>query len=80
MTSGDCKKQYNELLSRYNNAEEYLDNPGIELNERERHIPLALEVINKMNILLQQIKNYTEHEVLHGFTLEVKQIDDTTSN
>lgn len=66
------KQRYNELLSRFKNAEEYLDNAGIELSEREKHIPLALEVINKMNILLHQIKKYTEHEVLHGFTLEVK--------
>lgn len=76
MTSSDCKKQYNELLSRYKNAEEYLDNPGIELSEREKHIPLALEIIGNMNKLLNQIKTYTEHEVLNGFALEVKQIDD----
>lgn len=73
------KQRYNELLARFRKAEEYLDNPGIELSERERHIPLALEIIGNMNKLLKQIEKYTEHEVLHGFTLEVKQIDDTTS-
>jgi len=61
------KKQYNELLARYKNAEEYLDNAGIELSEREKHIPLALEVIKELNRLLQEIKAYSENEVLHGF-------------
>ena len=61
------KKQYNELLARYKNAEEYLDNAGIELSEREKHIPLALEVIKELNRLLQEIKVYNENEVLHGF-------------
>lgn len=76
MTSGDCKEQYNELLSRYKNAEEYLDNPGIELSEREKYIPLALEIVGKMNKLLKQIVEYTEHEMLNGFELEIKQIDE----
>ncbi len=61
------KQRYNELLARFGKAQEYLDNAGIELSEREKHIPLALEIIKELNHLLQEIKVYNENEVLHGF-------------
>ena len=70
MRDYELKKQYNEVLRRFYKAEMYLENNDIPLEEREKHIPKAKEVIDGLNTLLKEIGTYTDHEMLNGFYYE----------
>ena len=63
----DLKRQYNDLLMVYCRAEAYLDDESIKLEEKEKHIGRASEIIKGLNKILGEIKNYTADEVLNGF-------------
>lgn len=69
----ELKAKYNRLLVRVKKGEEYLDNSDIPLDEREKSIPLFIQLTRDASALFQQIKQlgvaYTQEEYTNGFTI-----------
>lgn len=65
------KKQYNQLLHRHNEGKLYIDNTNIPLADREKQIPLFIQICEKLNDILIELKKYnvkfTDEDVLTGF-------------
>ena len=61
------KQNYNQLLVRYKNAEIYMNNPNIPFSEKEKYINEVCKITERLGILLDSIKNYTQEEALNGF-------------
>lgn len=66
------KKAYNVLVERYRKAEKYLDNNDIPMSEREKHIPEAIRLINKISkgidVFRENGIEITEEQIFKGFT------------
>jgi hypothetical protein len=61
------KKQYNQALKSYKNAENYMDNPNISLERKIKRVPEVQEITRKLSNLLNIIKTYNIDEALNGF-------------
>ena len=67
MTISEAKKEYNKLLKRFNDANEYFDRTDISQVEKERFLPHFQQILKGLNYLLSKIEIYTKQEVLKGF-------------
>ena len=61
------KKIYNELLERFNKANEYFERTDISQEDKQRFLPQFQKVISQMSFLLGEIEVYTKQEVFEGF-------------
>lgn len=59
----DLKQTYNKLLQRYYNGCNYIEE---HLDESDKYLPKVLEILDKLNQILEQIPA-TEEEILNGF-------------
>ena len=67
MTIKENKAEYNQLLKRYQKANEYFENKDISQAEKEMFLPEFQKVLSGMSFLLGEIKLYTKQEVMEGF-------------
>ena len=58
------KEEYNHLLQRYYNGCEYLKNHP---EEEEKYLNLLLNILEKLNIILENNKINNTEEILNGF-------------
>lgn len=58
------KQTYNKLLQRYYNGCNYIEE---HLEEADKYLPKVLELLNKINKILERMPNATEEEILNGF-------------
>ena len=71
----EVKKSYYCLLKRQKDAEEYLDNPSISQEDKEKHIlAFRIEIINPLNDYLQVLKEWgialAGDEIMGGIKIE----------
>lgn len=67
MTVKEAKKEYNILLSRFNNANKYFESKDIPNQEKEKFLDAFKEIIRGLNYYLGKIVIYTNKELLEGF-------------
>lgn len=63
------KWEYNNILNRYYNGCNYIEE---HIDEENKYLPAVLELLNKINLLLKKIQEkqtVTEEEILGGFEL-----------
>lgn len=58
------KELYNKNLERYYNGCNYISE---HLDEVDKYLPKVLELLNKLNKILEKIPRATEEEILNGF-------------
>ena len=58
------KKTYNKILQRYYNGCNYISE---HLEETDKYLPKVLELLEKLNKILEKIPEATEEEILYGF-------------
>jgi hypothetical protein len=62
---------YNDLIDRYKKAEKYLEDNEIPITEREKRIPEATKLMNRMSKAIDVFRengiNMTQEEVFNGF-------------
>ena len=62
----DLKEQYNKTLKRYYNGCNYIfEHP----KEYDKYLPEVLKLLDKVNILIQNIGNMTKEEIINGFEI-----------
>ena len=54
-----CTDRYNNLLSRWKKASEYLDNQDMPLADREKNLEPAQKILRELGELLNEIGTYT---------------------
>ena len=59
----DLRTLYNKILQRYYNGCNYIEE---HLEEAEKYLPKVLELLDKLNKILEKIPA-TEEEILYGF-------------
>lgn len=64
--TNDEKVFYNSLVKRLKEAEKYMDNNDIPIEERETWIPRLQELMRDMGRIAKEFK-LTEEEMLNGF-------------
>ena len=64
------KKQYNQLLNRYKQAEIYMDNQAISIKQREIYVPELKKITDRLGKMLEVIGEHTQDEALNGFAYE----------
>lgn len=67
MTIKEAKEEYNQLLKRYNKANEYFERADISQEDKEKFLPHFQQVLYGLNYLLGKIEVYTNQEVMEGF-------------
>lgn len=67
MTVAEAKRKYNELLIRFEKANNYFDNTNIPHAEKEKFLENFQEIINGLNYLLSKIEVFTQQDILEGF-------------
>jgi len=68
------KNRYNQLLSRYKQAEIYMNNPSIPIHKKEMFTDELFKITERLGILLDSIKDYTYEEAMNGFAYEETKI------
>lgn len=63
----NLKVIYNQTLQRYYNGCNYIEK---HLEEEDKYISIILELLNKLNLIIEKIGNMTEKEILEGFKNE----------
>lgn len=58
------KKLYNQILQRYYNGCNYLEE---HIDQVEKYLPEVLKLLDILNQILEKIPNATEEEILNGF-------------
>ncbi len=58
------KETYNQTLQRYYNGCNYIEE---HLEETDKYLPKVLELLDKLNKILEKIPNATKEEILNGF-------------
>jgi len=58
------KETYNKILQRYYNGCNYISE---HLEETDKYLPKVLELLEKLNKILEKIPEATEEEILYGF-------------
>ncbi len=61
------KELYNEILQRYYNGCNYIEE---HIEEADKYLPSVKELLNRLNLLIEKIGNITEKEILEGFEIE----------
>lgn len=61
------KELYNEILQRYYNGCNYIEE---HIEEADKYLPAVKELLNRLNLLIEKIGNITEKEILEGFEIE----------
>lgn len=64
--TNDEKVFYNSLVKRLKEAEKYMDNNDIAIEEREKWIPQLQELMRDMGRIAKEFK-LTEEEICNGF-------------
>lgn len=62
----NLKKEYNHLLQRYYKGCNYIEE---HIEEKDKYLPIVLQLLNKINKILQRIPDKTEEEILNGFKI-----------
>ena len=60
------KELYNKTLQRYYNGCNYIEE---HIGDVDRYLPKVLELLDKLNKILEKIPNATEGEILNGFEI-----------
>ncbi len=63
----DIKKEYNELLKRYDKAVLYFNRDDIPREVKEKQIKNYQAILDGLNFYLGEIKTYTNKEAIEGF-------------
>ena len=58
------KESYNHYLRRYYTGVNYIEQ---HLDEEDKYMPAILDLINRLEFLIQKIGNMTTEEILGGF-------------
>lgn len=66
------KRRYNEILGRVKELEQYIDNSGLPLAEREQKLSEWKALVEDLKALLGSIEHYTGEEMLEGFKYTLK--------
>ena len=61
---GKLKESYNHYLRRYYTGVNYIEQ---HLDEADKYMPAILDLINRLEFLIQKIGNMTTEEILGGF-------------
>ena len=64
------KQHYNIELSRYKDAEKFMNRSDVSIAVKAKWAPEMKKITNKLSIMLNQIKDYSEDEALEGFAYE----------
>lgn len=63
----NLKQLYNQILNRYYNGCNYIEE---HIEEVDKYLPVVKELLNKLNWIIEKIGNMTEKEILEGFEIE----------
>ena len=63
----NLKQLYNQILNRYYNGCNYIEE---HIEEVDKYLPVVEELLNKLNWIIEKIGNMTEKEILEGFEIE----------
>jgi len=61
------KKLYNKTLQRYYNGCNYIEK---NIEEVDKYLPAVLELLNRLNVIIEKMGNMTDEEILEGFKIE----------
>lgn len=67
MTIKEAKKEYNKMLKRFYDAEQYFDRSDISQREKENQLENFNMVLKGLNFYLSKIEVYNGQEILKGF-------------
>jgi hypothetical protein len=70
----ETQKEYNNLLRRWDEAEKYLNNEKVPMQERERWVNHAASLAINLSQLLNKIKIYQQEDVWLGFGDKTSQL------
>jgi hypothetical protein len=69
MTIKQAREEYNELLERYHNANEYYNDPSKSLADKEKNLKNYKIIISGLGKLLLKVGPYDVKEVLGGMLI-----------
>lgn len=69
MTITEAKKEYNNLLQRFNKANVYFENKNIGNEEKEVYLKDYKGILKGLNYYLSKIEVYETNQVLEGFKI-----------
>lgn len=67
MTIKEAKEEYNQLLKRYNKANEYFNRTDVTQEDKEKFLAHFQQVLYGLNYLLGKIEVYTNQQIMEGF-------------
>lgn len=63
----DLKQIYNQILQRYYNGCNYIEE---HIEEVDKYLPAVLQLLDKLDLIIERIGNMTDKEILEGFEIE----------